>query len=902
MGKKGILWYILALLLLVSAGPAFATHIVGGEFELQYLQRERYRLRLILYNDDINGNPGAIDPNAQVFIWSKRNNQLMQTVTLPYRSREDVPYTNPACAIARLKTSKVTYSTDITLREDFYNDEEGYYITYERCCRNNIIHNIVRPDAAGQTFYLEFPAVVRGGEPFVNSSPILFPPLSDFARLGYPFFFDFRGTDPDGDSLVYKLATPIAGFSSPDAPVPSAPNSAPYPDVTWAQGYSVTNMVPGEPALRINRNGILQVKPSREGLYVFSVMAEEFREGVKIGEVRRDFQMLVYNVAGEDFPPVLAAEKPDGQIFRDKVKVIDADFPVAGQERCLKLKVTDEDIQAEDGFLENLRFRVVGDNFSGTGGVTLSVQQGTVTPNSPELFLNVCLPECPPVFTQPYRFSVVAYDDVCSVPMTDTLHVEVALTPPANEAAHFVNIANNQLTVRQGLHNMPIVQEGDTYNFILEGFDADGDDLEFNWVAQGFDAQQWGFSINKLDELLGADGRRRVRYGVRWDAVCSSQRDFGTKDKFSFLFSLDDQPDCDQHKQATYLVNFGVVIPGNNAPDVRTSLNSFQPTELFTREVQFMEPVSFDVRATDTDVDALSLRAVGADFNLQEWGMTFTGGTGDGTVTGNFSWNPACGAVYPDGKTEFRLYFISQDAGSCKSAKADTTTVDLRLNFPTNDAPRLTAEAVNGGSAELLEVVIGQPVSVLLRGVDVNSTDGLLLTLRNIDGQSSALNYTWQDVTGTGEVSSLLTFTPECDLLQGNGEAMLTFSFGLEDNPCYDQKKDDLSMQVLVKDGLQDFDPIRFVNVFTPNGDRCNPYFEIKDLPVDNCYNRFEYVRVYNRWGKLVYESNERNFKWDGEGYAVGTYYYLLKYTNQTYRSPLSLLLGDPAFGADCAN
>ncbi|WP_224997824.1 gliding motility-associated C-terminal domain-containing protein [Cesiribacter sp. SM1] len=886
----------------MSAGPAFATHIVGGEFELQYLQRERYRLRLILYNDDINGNPGAIDPNAQVYIWSKRNNQLMQIVNLPYRSREDVPYTNPACAIARLKTSKVVYSSDITLREDFYNDEEGYYVTYERCCRNNIINNIVRPDASGQTFYLEFPPVVNSnGESFVNSSPVLFPPLSDFARLGYPFFFDFRGTDPDGDSLVYKLATPIAGFSSPDFPIPSSPNSAPYPGVTWATGYSVSNMVPGNPALQIDKGGYLRVKPDREGLFVFSVLAEEFREGVKIGEVRRDFQMLVYNVAGEDFPPVLVAEKADGQIFRDHIKVVDADFPVAGQDRCLSLKVTDEDIQAEDGFTENLRFRVVGDNFSGAGGVTLSVQQGTVTSNAPELFLNVCLPECPPVFTQPYRFSVVAYDDVCSVPMTDTLHVEVSLTPPANEPAHFVNLANSQLSVRQGTHNMPVVQEGDVYDFIVEGFDADGDDLEFNWVPQGFDAQQWGFSINKIDEVVAPDGQRKVRWGVRWEAVCSAQRDFGVKDKFTFRLALDDKPDCDQHRQATYDVSFGVELPGSLPPDVTTSINNFQQADELDMEVLFEQPLTFLVKSEDPDVDQLNLRAVGAGFDLEDYGMSFTGGTGVGTVQGDFSWIPGCGNI-DTSKDVFKVYFISQDAALCKRSMADTIEVNIRVNYPTNFAPQLSARVAEGDNIERLELFVGEEVSILLRGIDANKVDGLLLSLQNIESPNNAINYNWQDVSGTGEVSSLLSFTADCDLLQGESEAMVSFSFNLEDSPCLDKKSDNLTLQILVKDRQQDFDPVRFVNVFTPNGDRCNPYFEIKDLPEDNCYNRFEYVRVYNRWGKLVFESNERNFRWDGEGYAVGTYYYLLKYTNQTYRSPLSLLLGDPAFGADCAN
>ena len=177
MGKRRIFWLFFSLALF-SFFSAKATHIVGGEFELQYLQPETYQLRLILYNDDVHGNPGAIDSYAQVFIWRKRDNAPMGSHYLPNRSRENVPYTNPACAIASLKTSKIIYSAQINLPASIYNDPEGYYVTYERCCRNNIISNIVAPEGTGQTFYLEFPPVVVDGEEFVNSSPILFPPSS----------------------------------------------------------------------------------------------------------------------------------------------------------------------------------------------------------------------------------------------------------------------------------------------------------------------------------------------------------------------------------------------------------------------------------------------------------------------------------------------------------------------------------------------------------------------------------------------------------------------------------------------------------------------------------------------------------------------------------------------------
>ncbi|EMR01550.1 hypothetical protein [Cesiribacter andamanensis] len=76
MRERRIFLLLLGLLLLVCAS-ASATHIVGGEFEVQHLQNYSYRLRLVLYNDDIYGSPAAIDGQAVVHIRRKRDHAFI---------------------------------------------------------------------------------------------------------------------------------------------------------------------------------------------------------------------------------------------------------------------------------------------------------------------------------------------------------------------------------------------------------------------------------------------------------------------------------------------------------------------------------------------------------------------------------------------------------------------------------------------------------------------------------------------------------------------------------------------------------------------------------------------------------------------------------------------------------
>lgn len=70
-------------------------------------------------------------------------------------------------------------------------------------------------------------------------------------------------------------------------------------------------------------------------------------------------------------------------------------------------------------------------------------------------------------------------------------------------------------------------------------------------------------------------------------------------------------------------------------------------------------------------------------------------------------------------------------------------------------------------------------------------------------------------------------------------------------------------------------------NIFTPNGDGVNDYFEIP------CIQPTEALRivVFNRWGDVVYQTNQYRNQWEGthrgEPLPEGTYFYVLYRTNQ---------------------
>ncbi|TAG68208.1 MAG: hypothetical protein EAZ26_08270, partial [Runella slithyformis] len=58
----------------------------------------------------------------------------------------------------------------------------------------------------------------------------------------------------------------------------------------------------------------------------------------------------------------------------------------------------------------------------------------------------------------------------------------------------------------------------------------------------------------------------------------------------------------------------------------------------------------------------------------------------------------------------------------------------------------------------------------------------------------------------------------------------------------------------------------------------------------NTCGPQFERVDIFNRWGKKIFSSTDRTFKWCAEDVPNGTYFYGLVFSNQTLKGTLTVL------------
>lgn len=896
-----------ALLLLILFTTPFlgkASHIVGGEFELIHLKDFKYRLNLVLYFDVLNGSPGAKDQQAAVRIFRMIDNVGMMDVTLPLVSESNVDYTQPECSNGELVTSRILYSLDITLSPEKFSDPGGYYVAWERCCRNYSISNIFSDPPgsgvtfAGQTFYLEFPPVMKDGQPFVDSTPRLFPPLNDFACPRRPYYTDFGGTDDDGDSLVYSMVAPLNTKSADALPI-GGTRPRPYPDVRWRAPYSMNNIMGGAPDIRVSRDGFLTVTPTLQGLFVFAVKVEEYRDKVKIGETRRDFQMLVVDACPRAVPPQILGKKLSDASFtyNNSMSIFFANTVVDGQ-RCIQVQVSDPDSQsADDNFQERVRIKAIPLNFKkDLSGILPTVTNATLMNGSTAEF-TICFPACPYFAGGAYEVGIVAMDDACSLPLSDTLKVAVLVDPPPNNKPRFTSTNPVTSTLNEG-------QQG-AWPFSV--VDDDGDPLIVSVLTNGFVLANAGMTFNIINQVPGAANGE-----IKWDAYCNIY-DFTKRTGFQVKVQVEDQDRCLLPDPAKAIYNLNVILPGNADPVIDTDLTpatAERSVKGLTRRIN--ESLRFKVTGKDlTDNDFLVLSGRGKDFNMADYGIAVSPlpVSGTGTTSSDLQWDITCTTTDLKVKDTFDFQFIVVDnANKCRLYKADTVDVEVKILPPANQPPVLSVANGTTATAALqnntISMILGSSIDFQLTGTDADAVpvkDNLKLALVSQTGSVEPKGYTFAPASGQSPVTSSFRWTPDCSIFEGGVyENEYTLVFRLDDDHCLTAKKDSVTVTIKVKD--VDGTDKEFIppNFFSPNGDGVNDYFamESKDpvtdevhniLPNDNCLSQFQSVHVYNRWGNTVFQSADRNFKWTGSGESAGVYYYSLSFSKKEYKGSVSL-------------
>lgn len=548
MGKVNHL--LLFLLVYIGAYAANANHIVGGGIELVHVSGSSYKLSLIQYRDAIQQENTVIEPYITVRVFRKRDNHIVKDVVLYFSEERALEYTTPECVEDFLKTIQVTYSAYVTLNSSDYNDPQGYYVAWERCCRNNNIDNInlVAPNTVGQTYYLAFPPVEKDGKAFRNSSPASFSPPNDYACVGMPYSANFGAVDHDGDQLVYRLATPLD--SSTDEALPEV-SAAPYPPVPWKSGFDENIMVPGTPSLQIDQYGMLTVTPTQLGLFVFSVVCEEYREGKKIGETRVDFQLLVVDCPQQGEAPVLKVDAGGKGNFDPATGYVEIDGALPESERCLDFYMVDK---------ENIgiaTIEILPVNFSLDDGVA-SFDRSTFSIKGDTLSGKICFASCAEG-TVPYILDLVAKDNACPAPLQDKVRLHVNIKPPKNEAPHFIDSWKYEQSVYVG-HQIELP---------INILDANGDMLSLKLKTLGFDASEHRM---ELREQVNENGK--IEAVFRWDITCEDLN-IMKDNRYEVQFVASDNPMCATVATSTLSIAF-------NVKDIHSSFEHFEMPNVFT--------------------------------------------------------------------------------------------------------------------------------------------------------------------------------------------------------------------------------------------------------------------------------------------------------------------------------
>lgn len=425
---KNISSFLLIVFFATLSTNSYATHVVGGEISYQWVSQNNYIIKVKVYRDCNPGN-AAMPTSLSLGIYRKGLNTLQQTVTMnnPVITN-NLPFGDSCYTPTSLCVDEGVFTSAIIT---IPNLAAGYYLHTQLYARNGIIDNINSPGSTGMSFYAEMPDPALGQ----NNSPVFGNyPLDAYFCLNYTKTFNFNAIDADGDSLSYSMIDPLGSVGTTNGTA-----AGPYSPVAWntGAGFSLANICGGTPAMNINNlTGDIQATPNTIGEFVFAVRVEEYRNGVKLGEVRRDIQYA-------SLPCVLDA--PPTIVLADTVSVY------VGEQICVDMLINDADGTDTIYFLPtttdfNLIATYVAPTFNGSnysysnfnGGGTVTFQHYVYNPST-GVFQGVgsigaryCwTPACEDL-NEIYNVNLLAYSLGCSG--SDTSQKEVAIlvdyTPP----------------------------------------------------------------------------------------------------------------------------------------------------------------------------------------------------------------------------------------------------------------------------------------------------------------------------------------------------------------------------------------------------------------------------------------------------------------------------------------
>lgn len=316
--------FVLLVLLSFFLAKANATHIAGGELTYERVRAgasansDVYKVTMRLFRqcDNTGGTGAALTIEVpQIGIYNTSTLSRVATLQLSRIAINNIinnPNANP-CLVGSTTELTACYDIGVWSAEiELPRTIDGYTLVWARYTRRmSFVQNVNINTATGATFTTQIPGTNSLPTGY-NSSPKFVVRDTAIVCSSVSFSLDYSANDIDGDSLSYKFVPAYEGIGGSDVvaqpfdpPNGSPPATVSFTSLSYISPYS-SNSPLGSPVTINSNTGIMSgIAPATPGYYVICVAVEEWRNGVKINEHRKDFILKVgdCNLAGASLTP-----------------------------------------------------------------------------------------------------------------------------------------------------------------------------------------------------------------------------------------------------------------------------------------------------------------------------------------------------------------------------------------------------------------------------------------------------------------------------------------------------------------------------------------------------------------------------------------------------------------------
>ncbi|HEX4957628.1 MAG TPA: T9SS type B sorting domain-containing protein [Lacibacter sp.] len=848
-----------------------AGHISGGEMYYRYIgpgsgTNRIYEVTLRLFRDcSPLGNTGGAGIaelpttiSIGVFI-NGSNAAYISDIRVNRTSRQDISLSNPNPCVTN--PPPVCYQVGYyTTQIELPVNATGYTIAFQSCCRINGLSN--GSTSQGATYAANIPGtnVLPSG---INNSPVFDVKDTVLVCRNKRFTLPFSASDADGDSLSYSFCDAYASDGITDASL-RPPFAPPYSTITYTNSFSGNNPLGSQVSINTT-NGLITgiapsgtVNPNGASYFVVNVCITEWRNGVAISQHRKDFTVRISNCDFAEAELPVDNRTCDGFTYT---------FNNLTNSNLVRTWSWDFGIPGIDSDTSNLQTPVFTFSDTGVYRIRLIVNRGDICTDTSFSTIYVF-----PGFTPDFQY----YDGCRNVPIQfrdatysvygspNYWHWDFGVPNVINDTSR---LRNPQFSFPQnGSYFVKLIAGSskgciDTVSHVVNITDKPAlqltndtlicsiDTLQLN--ANGVGSFSWSpayniSNTNVSNPLVSPDVRTKYYVTLtlapgcfNTDSVIIDVKDFVT------LLPFTDTTICRGDPVTFRPVSDGLYYswsPPNLFADARTKNATAIPTQASTT---FTLTSSIGKCTSTTNVTVRTvpypLVNAGPDVSICFRDTALLTGSGDAS---SWLWSPArllnfptrtITDAFPLTSTNFVLRGL--DTLGCPKPSYDTVLVTV--------IPQVQAFAGNDTA-----VVVGQPLQLLGRGAAFYEwSPPTYLNAPNIVNPVAVFN------------SSVERFSYIMKATTPEG------CFGL----------DTVNIRIF-KTAPDIFVP----TAFTPDANNLNDVFR----PIAVGISKFDYFRVFNRWGNLLYTSPTVKDGWDGTykgiPQAPDTYVWMVSGTDYT--------------------